>query len=136
MSRTIVVDGSANLSFIVSDAEYASIDWGANSDDVVSFVLENGGSATLTWAKIGAVFAAGAVPPPGSYPGWRVTARGPYGAVEGLHVNDATKAAIEAALVDADVILEFTTLQGSDVKMPSINATAITLNPGDYVVPE
>jgi len=136
MSRTIVVDGDANYSFVVSDAEYAGIDWGSSSDDTVFINLEYGGAASLNWTLIGVVTVSGATPPPGTYPGWHVDARGPHGAVIGLHVNDATKDALLAVLAsEDDAILEFTTLQGFDVKMPSRNATAIAFRPADYVVP-
>jgi hypothetical protein len=135
MSRTITVDGAASgASLVVSDAEYASIDWGNSVDDVVTFNLENGGAAVINWGSIGAVFSRGSTPPPGSYPGWVVDASGPYGGVQGLLVNEATKDTLVAALVEADVIVEFTTLQGTDVKLPSKNATVVMFYPGDYVV--
>jgi hypothetical protein len=135
MSRTITVDGAASgAGLVVSDVEYASIDWGASADDIVTFNLENGGAAVLNWESIGAVFSRGSPPPPGSYPGWHVDVSGPYGGVNGLHVNDATKDALVIALAEADVIIEFTTLQGTDVKLPSKNATVIALVPGAYVV--
>lgn len=135
MSRTITVDGPAGFTFIVSDAEYANIDWGASGDDVVAINLEDGGAASLNWGYTAAVFIGGSLPPPGSYPGWLVESSGPYGGINGLLVNDATKDALVSAMVFADVILEFTTLQGTDVKLPSRNATAIAFHPGDYVVP-
>jgi hypothetical protein len=135
MSRRITVDGASGDNLVVSDAEYASIDWGNSADDIVTFDLENGGSAIINWFTIGAVFVTGSTPPPGSYPGWHVDVRGPYGGVNGLLVNDATKDALVAALVLADVIVEFTTLQGTDVILPSKNATMISFTPGNLVIP-
>ncbi len=131
------MDGSANLSFTVSDAEYASIDWGLHVDDAVHFTGEDGSSVTLNWSLIGVVQVPGATPPPGTYPGWDVEAHGPNGAITGLQVDDVTKGAIHASLVaDSGVIVQFTTLQGSDVKLPLKNVTAIALVPGEYVVPD
>jgi hypothetical protein len=136
MSRRITVDGATGRSLVVSDAEYASIDWGNSADDIVAFNLENGGAVVLNWYSIGAVFIIGSSPPSGSYPGWHVDISGPYGGVNGLHVNDATKDTLVAELALADVIVEFTTLQGTDVILPSRNATVIIFTPGDAVVPE
>ena len=136
MSRDIIVDGAHNVRFTVSDSEYAAIDWGVKGDDVVLINLEHGGFAALYWNTIGVVQAPGALPPPGSYPGWHIDARGPWGDISGLHINDATKDALVIALAVADTILEFTTLQGSDVKMPSASATYISFHPGDFVVPD
>jgi hypothetical protein len=135
MSRRITVDGASGDNLVVSDAEYANIDWGNSADDIVTFDLEGGGSAILNWYTIGAVFVTGATPPPGSYPGWLVDVRGLYGGVNGLLVNDATKDALVTALAQADIIVEFTTLQGTDVILPSKNATMITFTPGNHVVP-
>jgi hypothetical protein len=135
MSRRITVDGASGDNLVVSDTEYNNIDWGNSVDDVVTFDLENGGSAIIGWYTIGAVFATGATPPPGSYPGWHVDVRGPYGGVNGLLVNDATKDTLVAALAVADVIVQFTTLQGTDVILPSKNATLISFTPGDLVIP-
>lgn len=135
MSRTIVIDGRVDLNYVVSDVEYAAIDWG-EYEDLVIFTAENGSVVALNWSLIGAVTIPGALPPPGSYPGWRVFASGHYGSIGGLHVNDATKADLVAALTGPDVLLEFTTLEGTDVKLPVTNATAVSLIPGDLVIPD
>ncbi len=134
MSRTIIVDGAANYEFVVSDAEYADSDWG-KYEDLVIFTAENGSVVALNWSLIGVVSIPGAIPPPGSYPGWRIFASGPYGAVGGLHVNDATKADLLAVLTDPEVLLEFTTLEGIDIKLPVTNVTAVSFIPGDLVIP-
>ena len=137
MSRRILVDGAASGEIlVVSDAEYADIDWGNSVDDVVTFGLENGGAAVLNWTSIGAVFSKGAMPPPGSYPGWLIKASGLYGGISDLLVSDATKDTLVAELAQADVIVEFTTLLGVDVIMPSKNATVIIFKPGNHVVPD
>jgi hypothetical protein len=136
MSRKITVDGVATgASLVVSDAEYANIDWGNSVDDVVVINLENGGAAVLNWESIGAVLSTGSTTPPGLYPGWLVDVSGPFGGINGLHVSDATKDTLVAALASADVIVEFTTLQGTDVILPSKNATVISFYPADLVVP-
>jgi hypothetical protein len=139
MSRRIAVDGPAGFTaagaLVVSDVEYAGIDWGNSADDVVFFNLENGGVAVINWAHTAAVYIPGAATPPGSYPGWRIDAVGPYGGLSGLNVSDAVKDALVTELSVADVIVEFTTLQGTDVRLPSRNTTIITFIPGDYVVP-
>jgi hypothetical protein len=135
MSRRITVDGASGDNLVVSDVEYANIDWGSSVDDIVTFDLENGGSAIINWFTIGAVFVTGSTPPPGSYPGWLVDVRGLYGGVNGLLVNDATKDALVTDLAQADIIVSFTTLQGTDVILPSKNATMISFIPGNHVVP-
>jgi hypothetical protein len=136
MSRRISIDGAAAIgtSLLVSDADYVNVDWGNSADDVVVIPLENGGEALLNWLSIGAIFIPGASPPPGTYPSWNLEVRGPYGGVSGLNVNEATKDAMVAQMSNADTILEFTTLQGTDVKLPTKNATAIIFDPGDFVV--
>lgn len=136
MSRTIRIDGYADSRHVVSDVEYAGIDWGSSSDDIVRFEDVNGSRVYLNYARVASIEIPGASPPPGSYPGWILDMTGAYGGVQGLHIDQATKDALVDALdADADLILEFTTLEGTDIKFPSANAASIVFTPGDLVVP-
>lgn len=138
MAKTIRVDSTSNFKFTVSDAEYASIDWGASIDDSVRFVDEDGREFNINYSKVGSITIEGGNPPPGSYPGWRVCAYSEYGGVD-IHVGQATKDALSAILGAAgseDVILEFTATSGDVIKLPTANKCGIVLVPEDLVVPE
>ena len=138
MSKDISVDGYNNEVYAVSDAEYAGIDWGSSSGYFVRFTAEDGSFVVLNLAHVVSISVPGAEPPPGSYPGWLLYATGVYGSVAGVHVNQLTKEAIVDVLStpgSEDSILEFTALEGREVKVPTANVTSISLVPEDLIVP-
>lgn len=131
----IQVDGRENLTLSISPAEYASTDWGNSADDFVYFHTEEGRLVVLNLSRVGAISIASGTPPTGSNPGWRIHAGGPYGAVD-AHITQATKDALDPVLESAgDIVLEFTTIEGTDVKVPLLNTQFIVLTPEDLVIP-
>ena len=139
MAKTIRVDGRINSEHIVSDVEYAGIDWGNTSEDCVRFTDVDGSFIVLNLSHVVCISVPGVQPPPGSYPGWHVYATGLGGSVEGLHVNDATKADIVFAVSEPgseDSVVEFVSLEGTEVRFLTANVGNIKLMPHDLVVPD
>ena len=118
---------------VVSDSEYANIDWGSSSDDFVHFVTENGGFVLFSWAETLSVVADGADPGPGSFPGYTIRVRGEVD----NHISEATKDAIEVELSGTgsqDKILSFVTTGGEEYHIAVANIQELVLVPNILVI--
>jgi hypothetical protein len=138
MARYIQVDAKENFESYISDAEYAAVDWGSSSDDFVRFSTVEGHEVILNLSKVATISITTNPPPlPGTDPAWRIHITSEYGQVD-EHINQDTKDAIHAALQlpgAADSILEFTTLEGVDHKVPTANAQHIMMEPKPFSPP-
>ena len=136
MSRVIKIDAFRDLEFVVSDGEASSIDWGNSNEDTIVFETVNQEEVHLNWDNIAVISVSGASPPPGStLPGYRILAVSVDGSLD-AHINETTKDALVTSLMgpgSENIILEFTTLNGYDVKLSNKNALYISFQPDDLV---
>ncbi len=136
MSRIIRVDAFRDLEFVVSDSEAAGIDWGNSNEDTIVFETVDQEDVYLNWDNIAVITISGAAPPPGStLPGYRMLAAAADGSFN-AHINEATRDALVASLNgpgSENMIMEFTTLNGYDVRLPNKNILYISFQPDDLV---
>ena len=131
MSRKVQIGSGPEV--VVSDSEYANIDWGSMGDDSVHFVTEDGGFVLFYWSNTLSVVADGADPGPGSFPGYTVRIRGEVD----NHINEATKDAIEAELSgpgSQDKILSFVTTGGEEYHVSVANIQELVLAPDTLII--
>ncbi len=136
MSRIIKIDAFRDLEFLVSDSEAAAIDWGNSNEDTIVFETVDQEAVHLNWDNVAVISISGAAPPPGStLPGYRMLAVAPDGSLD-AHIDEVTRDALVASLSgpgSENMILEFTTLNGYDVRLPNKNALYISFQPDDLV---
>ena len=135
MAKTII---AAGLRFVVSDAEYALIDWGTTGDDFVRFETTSGGDIAVNLQQVTTLTTPGVEPPPGSFPGFRVNMIASKESID-AHVNQATRDALVAALQgpgSEDQVLQFTTLEGEDVRIVTRNMGVLYVEPETLEVPD
>ena len=131
MSRKVQI--GSGLEVVVSDSEYANIDWGSKGDDSVHFVTEDGGFVLFYWSNTLSVIADGADPGPGSFPGYTIMIRGEAD----NHISEATKDAIKAELSTTgsqDKILSFVTTGGEEYHIAIANIQELVLAPATVVI--
>ncbi len=137
MSRTIHFDGPSDAEYVVSDAEYAGIDWGSTNEDVVTFTTESGEVIFVRLSRVGSASSPGSPPAPGTQSGYRVRVQGNAGSVD-VHISEEVKNTLVAALQGPgsdNRILEFTTLEGIDYKVPNANSSYIEFQVESLVTP-
>ena len=130
MSRNVRIAHGPPL--VVSDAEYANIDWGSSRDDFVHFVTEGGGFVLVAWEHTANISADGADPGPGSFPGYMITGGG-----IGNHISEATKEALEAELSapgSQDKILSFVTTGGEEYHFAVANIQRLIMTPATFII--
>ena len=139
MARTIHVDAVRDAEFVVSDSEFAGIDWGNSSTDVVSFETEDGEIVFLRLGELAAIYVKGGpAPAPGSTPGFRIKSIGGHSGQVDSHVSEATKDTLLAALSGPgsdDIILKFTILEGDFVVLPNKNSLYISFQEEALITP-
>ncbi len=118
----------------VSPAEYAGIDWGSSSDDFVRFTTTADKYVVVNLRKVQVVQVIGHHAPSTPDPVYAVDVahRGAY------RVDQATRDALVAALADPgaeDMILEFPSVDGDEIKVVTANVTDISVVNDAYPVP-
>ena len=130
MSRNVRIAHGPPL--VVSDVEYANIDWGNSRDDFVYFVTEDGGFVLVAWENTSNISVDGADPGPGSFPGYTITG----GGIDN-HISEATKDALEAELSapgSQNKILSFVTSGGEEYHFAVANIQRLVIVPTTLVI--
>jgi len=136
MSWNIYVDTPGLGKQTVSDVEYAEINFGNGVEDNITFEDSDGHRHIIYLRNVSAIMCRGPVsPPPGTYPGWRMVARGAGGVSEYI-VGNTIKETIESELLVEDARVEFLTLEGYTVHLYTKNLDQVHFAEDSLLIPE
>jgi len=118
----------------ISPAEYAEIDWGSSADDFVKFNTVAGGFVVVNLRSVTVIQIVGHHAPSTPDPVYDVD----VAHRSGYRIDQATRDTVVATLNEPlaeDIILEFSSVDGDDIKIVTANVTDISIIDSSFPEP-